>query len=183
MPVEPCIMPTNARQRTFWTTQVCEQGELCGGKCDDTHGLKIVEGLDNTGTIATNEWVRSLALNILLTSGRRPDAPCGWRPGVRGGHWSDSFRPAEYAGASGSMVATLNAHKSISDALAELSAFVKFDMQKLVGYGVATRVDVDAEYLGNNRAKVTVKILGFAGEQVSVGASLTRVKNAWAWET
>lgn len=172
------------RQRVFWTTQPCaDKGSLCGNSCDDTNGLKIVEVGEEQATIDNSNYVRSLALNILLTDGRRPDSPCGWRPGARGGHWSDSFRSAEHAGTAGSLIATLNAHKSIADAVQELRALVAYDMQKLVKYGVATSVEVNAEYVGSNVVNLAIKINGFAGEMVSVGASLTRVKNAWAWET
>lgn len=183
MPYEPCIASTTDRRRTFWTTQPCGADELCGNQCGSEYGLKLNPSVDGFRSISTADYVKSLALNILLTDGRRPDAPCGYRPGVRGGHWSDSFRPQEYRGTAGSLIATLNSHKSIADALAELKALVKFDMQKLVAYGVATSVDVAADYVGNNAAKLTIKIIGFAGETVNVGATLTRVKNSWAWET
>lgn len=183
MAIESCGISSTERRRTFWTTQPCGADELCGNQCGSQYGLKLVDQPGNFRSIATDNYVRSLALNILLTDGRRPDAPCGYRPGARGGHWSDSFRPAEYAGTTGSLIATLNAHKSIADALAELKAIVKFDMQKLVAYGIATAVEVDAEYLGNNAAKLNIKIMGFAGETTNVGATLTRVKNSWAWET
>lgn len=172
------------RQRTFWTTQPCaEKGSLCGNNCDDSYGLKLVEVGEDQATIDNSDYVRSLALNILMTDGRRPDAPCGYRPGVRGGHWSDSFRKPEYAATAGSLIATLNAHKSIGEAVNELQALVQYDMQKLVKYGVATAVEVKAEYVGSNVVNLAIKINGFAGDAVAVGASLVRVKNAWAWET
>lgn len=183
MPVEPCNVTTSSRRRTFWTTRPCSTDALCRNVCGASHGLAFVPGNGRQRSIATDNYVRSLALNILLTAGRRPDAPCGYRPGARGGHWSDSYRAREYQASSGSLIATLNAHKSIADALSELKALVKFDMQKLVAYKVATAVDVAAEYLGNNAAKLTIKIMGFAGETTNVGATLTRVKNSWAWET
>lgn len=183
MALDLCNVDISARQRVFWTTQACATGDLCGEKCDDVNGLKIVEANGGYATIDNSNYIRSVALNILLTEGRRPDSPCGWRPGTRGGHWSDSYRSTEYAGTAGSLIATLNAHKSIMDAMAELRALVTYDMQKLVKYGLATSVEVDAEYTGSNVVKLAIKINGFAGEQVSVGASLTRVKNAWAWET
>jgi phage gp46-like protein len=183
MPIEPCTVSTTARRRTFWTTQPCDSDELCRNTCGSQYGLKHGAVERGFRSIVTDDFVRSLALNILLTHGRRPDAPCGYRPGARGGHWSDSYRPREYQGTAGSMIATLNSHKSVDDALAELRALVKYDMQRLVTYQVATAVDVAAEYLGNNAAKLTIKIFGFAGDVVSVGATLTRVKNSWAWET
>lgn len=183
MSIQPCMIGDTERRRTFWTTQPCESDELCRNTCGASYGTKFVAGNGRGKSIQTNDYVRSLALNILLTSGRRPDAPCGYRPGVRGGHWSDSYRPREYQATSGSLIATLNSHKSIADALSELRALVKFDMQKLVAYKVATNVEVIAEYLGNNAAKLTIKIVGFAGETTNVGATLARVKNSWAWET
>lgn len=183
MPIEPCTIGATERRRTFWTTQPCGSDQLCRNLCGASYGLKFNPQVGAARSISTADWVRGLALNILLTDGRRPDAPCGYRPGTRGGHWSDSYRSAEYQGKAGSLIATLNAHKSIADALAELRALVKFDMQKLVAYKVATSVDVAAEYLGNNAAKLTIKIFGFAGEETRVGATLTRVKNYWAWET
>lgn len=183
MPVEPCNISTSERRRTFWTTRPCGVDTLCRNNCGSDYGVRLTAPDNGYRSIETDDFVKSLALNILLTTGRRPDAPCGYRPGARGGHWSDSFRPREYQANAGSLIATLNAHKSIADALAELKALVKFDMQKLVAYKVATAVEVAAEYAGNNAAKLTIKIMGFAGETVNVGATLTRVKNSWAWET
>src|SRR5688572_27723175 len=116
---ENCNVSISDRQRTFWTTQACSTGELCNDKCDDVNGLKVVDANGGYATIDNSNYVRSLALNILLTDGRRPDAPCGWKPGARGGHWSDSYRSGEYSGTAGSLIATLNAHKSIMDAVSE----------------------------------------------------------------
>jgi len=183
MLIDPCAVSPQQRRRTFWTTQACGVDQMCRNNCGASYGLKISDPERGYRSISTASWVQSLALNILLTNGRRPDAPCGYRPGVRGGHWSDSYRDREYQGTAGSMIATLNAHKSIADAISELKALVKFDMQKLVAYKVATSVDVDVSYIGNNAVKLVIKIIGMAGENVNVGASLTRVKNSWAWET
>jgi phage gp46-like protein len=184
------IAPVTGRRRTFWTTQPClSVVDACGSECE-THGLVYAcsDGGDcinyapgKQRTIVTSDWVRGLALNILLTDGQKDDTPCGWRPNARGGHWSDGYR--ENAGNSGSRVRYLKAHGRIADAIAELITIVRHDMQKLVSYGVAKSVDVTASYLGSNRAKLEINVFGDGGSSVNVGISGTRIANSWVWNT
>lgn len=188
-----CPVAIPDRRRTFWTTQACSTDALCGDTCETSYGLQMYcpDGdacsanhvPEQRRSFVTSDWVRSLALNILLTAGRRENKGCGYRPGARGGHWSDSYRSSSYPGTAGSNIGLLDAQGSIAEAIAQLRAIVKHDMTKLVTYGVATGVDVSAEYSGNNTAKLDIKIYGVAGETVKVGASLSRVKNDWAWLT
>lgn len=186
--LENCKLPLAGRRRIFWTTQPCRTAvDACGNECADygielecPNGGNCVEYAPGRGrTVKTTEWVRGLVLNILLTDGRRADTSCGWRPGTRGGHWSDSFRTQP--GASGSSIRYLKSHGRIADAIAELLAFVKHDLHKLVTYGVASSVEVTAEYAGANVAKLAITVFGLNGEATKVGISGERKANAWVW--
>lgn len=184
--LKECGTPLAGRRRVFWTTQPCRtQVSDCGDQCAD-YGLQlecpnapdcVSYAPGRARTIRTTEWVRGLVLNILLTDGRRADTSCGWRPGTRGGHWSDSFR--KQSGASGSSIRYLKAHGRVAEAISELLAIVKRDMQKLIDYGVATGVDVIAEYVGGNRAKLSITVYGQDGETTNVGVSGQRSSNSW----
>jgi phage gp46-like protein len=181
-----CGTPLAGRRRVFWTSQYCgERESACGDECANV-GLAYVcpDGGEcrtrtpgRARTIRTTDWVRGLVLNILLTDGRRADTSCGWRPGTRGGHWSDGYRVKP--GHSGSSIRYLSAHGRASDAIAELLAIVKRDMARLIDYGVATAVDVKAEYVKNNRAKLEITVYGRDGETALVGVMGQRASNSW----
>ena len=79
--------------------------------------------------------------------------------------------------------AYLTSHGRVADAIAELKAFVIYDLQKLVTYGVATSVDAEVKYIGNNTVTVAITIYGQRGEITRVGLNASRLRNSWAWET
>lgn len=193
--VPNCNDPFPDRRRTFWTVQACEKTTLCGYECDDNYGLKLycpdAENPDGTcvdhmpgqqRSIRTNDWVRSLAIMILFTNGRLPESKCGYNPGARGGHWSDSYHTNDTARA-GSTIRTLGKHGRISDALQEIAAIMKYDLGKMITYGVATAIDVTTKYLGGNVAQADIVIYGRAGDITRIGLAGSRVQNSWAWST
>lgn len=190
-----CNTPSIGRRRSFWTTQLCDTFiDECGNECG-RYGLQLYCPEDpedfrckehdtptKTRSIRTNDWVKSLALNILLTNGRRADAVCGWKPGTRGGHWSDSYRNGIGEGSTaGSLVRDLHSHGRVADAISELRAIVEYDMQKMVTYGIAQSVEVEVTYKGANTAQVDITIYGVDGETNNVGMTATRNKNSWLW--
>lgn len=186
--MEVCRTPVTGRRRTFWSTQPCDIVRECGDNCE-THGIKIVcndqlcRPPSKGASISTDNWIRGLALNILLTDGKRPDTFCGWRPGSRGGHWSDSFRDNIGQNlTSGSLAGTLQSHGTVTAAVAELRAILQNDMQKLVTYGVAESVSVDVKYLGANKVSVDIDIFGVGGEVNNVGIVGQRSENSWLWD-
>lgn len=193
-----CFTAPIGRRKTFWTTQPCGTRISCGNECA-TFGLRIYRrddecGIvcDNTGepgckapydqierTIDTTNPVVSLALNILLTNGRKPDATCGYRPGQRGGHWSDSFRDDGMT--AGSLLRTLPATASIRDSIRLARAYAQSDLSKLVTLGYAQSVKVDARYIGGNAMSLDATIYGQSGTTSNVGITGNRSNNSWVW--
>jgi phage gp46-like protein len=178
--VDYCSPGSQDRRKTFWTNQKCGGTvDPCGNLCS-TVGMQPKTGMPSGyASFDTSNWVQSLALNILLTEGAVQDSRCGYRPGNRGGHWSDSYR--EQAGSSGSHLRSLGVHGTVRDAIRELIAYAQMDLEKLVTYGVASSVTVTAKYLGNNQAELTAEIIGQDGDIHKIGITGTRLKNSWAW--
>ena len=192
-----CNTPALGNRRTFWTWQDCKVfTDACGNDCTDW-GLKLLCVPNTNGlcdpynhkvgeqrTIQTNDWLRSLIISILGTDARRPATECGYRPGARGGHWSDSYRNGRYAGTVGTSVRYLSPQGRIADAVLELKAVAEYDLQKLVTYGVATAVAVEATYIGNNMVNLVVNVSGQGSDtKTRIGLNVTRIANAWVWDT
>lgn len=176
-----CFTPINGRRRIFWTTQpaACGTYQACLSDCGSTGLLsRVPEGQDGR-TFDTNDYVRGLALNILGTDGRRPDTACGYRPGARGGHWSDTFRDDGMN--SGTTIRDIPAQNSVQDSLGLIRVYLLQAMQKLVTYGVAQSVDVDVKYIGSNNFEATIKFSGNDGQTSRVGITGTRLENSWVW--
>lgn len=178
-----CNGPVTGRRKLFWTTQpaACGVQTDCVGDCGSSGLLSYVpEGrTDNARTFRTNDYVRSLALNILLTDGRKEDKACGYRPGSRGGHWSDSFRTDGLS--SGTNVRYLQPQKSINDTVLLVQEHLRVSMQKLVNYGVATAVSVTCTYAGNGIIDAVIIIIGTNGQTSRVGITGSRLENSWVW--
>lgn len=172
-----CTVADADRRRKFWVTQpdACGVDVPCG-PCAKP-GLRPID-TDQGRTFDTSEYVRGLALNILLTNGRKPDTLCGTTPGTRGGHWSDAFRPGQ---ASGSLLRQAQPTGRVSDQVAEIQALAKRDLEKLILYKVATAVDVTATYAGRNRVHLAVAIMGQDGRSTAVAVTGTRLENSWVW--
>lgn len=168
------------RRRIFWTTQPDACGyriNACGEECASP-GLSRVER-DGGVTIANTDYVRGLALNILLTQGRLPDSECGVRPGGRGGHWQDVFRGDGLS--CGTLMLNVPAKTSIRESLLLIKSYAEAALNKLVATGVATKVDVAVDYLGGAAAFVRATIYGQGTEVTNVGATVARLQNAWVW--
>ncbi|MGL5736316.1 MAG: phage GP46 family protein [Beijerinckiaceae bacterium] len=132
-----------------------------------------------SGKISTENWVAGLALNIILTDARKPDTLCGWYPGTRGGHWSDSFRGDSLG--TGSSIRFLKTDCSVGEMTAAVENALQSDLSKLVVHGVAREVKVTAKYAGKNTVDADVEIIGESGQSVRVGVSAERIKNSWVW--
>lgn len=192
MTTNECYTPPLGNRRSFWTWQPCDTGlDECGNVCADW-GLKYIcsDGACDENytpgdkrTVETSKWLRSLIVSILGTNGRLPDTYCGYRPGSRGGHWSDSFHKAEYAATAGSLVRTLRPRGTISEAARELKATVEYDLKKLITYNVASKVAVDVKVGKANVAYVDITVYGTGTDQkFNVGLNATRLANAWTWD-
>lgn len=199
-----CNYASADRRRTFWTTQPCLDTEpgRCGTYCSTEAGLILTTGcaepsmLDNVcpatepvcvtipdcekpRTIVTTEWVRGLALNMLLTDGRMPDTKCGVRPGSVGGHWSESFmtkgKPV------GTQIRRLRATTSVADAKLLVKTYAEATLKKLLDYGVATSVVAEVTYRGANVFGLSIEIYGTGGERATVALSALRSDNSITW--
>ena len=170
-----CYHGVRGRRRLFWATQpaACGTVDVCGAECGRP-GLSV-EG----GAVAFSDYVRGLALNILMTDARKEDVTCGHRPGNRGGHWSDAYR-GDGMGV-GSRVRDIPPQTSMADAVKLVQAYGQADLAKLVSYGVAQSVDVKAANVGGGIVALTADIIGTTGEAARVGVSAARVENQWAW--
>lgn len=205
-----CVTPPTCERRVFWSTQIdaCPPVEVCDQPCA-VPGLRLVpvrdecaadglgcfdstcpnDAVDEIGTtIDTSNYVVGLALNILLTDARRDDTECGWLPGRRGGHWSETFiGGSAQTGSSarvGSRVRFHSGRGSIQEQVNEIEAYAQDDLAKLVTYGVASKVDVEAKYVGRGSVAVQATIYGSAGEVLGrVGVKGQRAANGWVWST
>lgn len=176
-----CAELVGDRRRLFWATQPHACGSLknCGQECG-TPGLAIVPKGDGA-SISTENYVRGLVYNILFTDGRKALVTCGYTPGTRGGHWSDSFRP-DQGQYSGSLMRFVKSTGRVRDDLALIKAAAEFDLRKLISYGVATQVEVTVTYAGRGRADLVAIVTGPSGETATVGASGSTIDNAWVWK-
>lgn len=168
-------------QRRFWTTKIdacgdtpsCAAGVSCG-----VPGLSIIQ-TDDGVTFANDDYIRSLALNMLLTDARRRDTPCGTNPGALNGHWSESF--ISNGKAIGSHVRYVKAGTSVRDAVMLIKAEVQDTLGKLVDYDIAVSVQVDATYQGNGLVYLDIQIFGTAADPTRLGLTAQRTENSWAW--
>jgi phage gp46-like protein len=179
---EPFAIPG---QRRFWTTQLdacgstetCEVNVACGRP-----GLLLQRDAEDQASFATNDWVRSIALNMLLTDARRRDSLCGHIPGTINGHWSDSFigSGAQALGV-GSHVRYVTSSSSVRDAMQMIKAEVLATLHKLIDYGIAVDVQVEATYKGSGSIFMDIQIFGTAVDPTRIGVTAQRNENAWAW--
>lgn len=168
-----CAQTPAGRRRLYWTHADCGEMSSCGVTCAQfgfTAGQGQPSGI---------EWVRGLAINILMTHGQRPESTCGVRPGNRGGHWSEAFVPNNDG--FGSLLHTAQASRSVRDSLNEIRAYAIAAMNKLVSYGVADSVNTTVEYLGGAKVSLRVEIFGRNGDRSNVAIAGERASNAWIW--
>lgn len=169
------------QRHPFWTTQpdACGVQPHCVNEC----GLPGLQRIDepNGQTLATNDWIRSLAINMLLTDARRNDTTCGHRPGTINGHWSESY--IKNGSPIGSSIRYIDSLASIREVVQLIQVDVQTTLQKLVKYKIAISVEVIAEYVGNNTVSIVANILDVHGQSAKVGLSAGRSQNEWAWNT
>lgn len=108
-----------------------------------------------------------------------PDTACGYRPGARGGHWSDSFRKDGLT--AGSLLRTLGTFGRINDQVNLARAYAQADMQKLVTMKIAESVDVKATYGGGRSINLDITVYGRGGEITRVGLTGAPTGNEWRW--
>lgn len=196
-----CLTPLQTRRRLFWSTQPdsCGDYDICGYNCgkpglsyEDDQGNKCgceccppatvdpscLPFASNQITIATNDWLRGLIINMLYTDGRKEDTPCGYAPGSQGGHWTESYINTKI----GTLLRDLPLSGSITEQLNLVAAYAQSSLQRLVDYGVATSVEVKATYQGGLTALLDIQVFGRGGVgNARVGISGQSSPNGWVW--
>lgn len=198
-----CVLPSNVSQRIFWTTQpdACGEYTSCGFGCGRP-GLKFVSAKnctvscccgDNANlitpctsdncskprTIANNNWLSGIAINILLTDSRRKDSNCGYKPYNINGHFSDSFITG------GNKVGTglryISTNMPLAKTIEAIKSEIKASLSKLISYGVAREVNVKVTYTGNNLLHADIELISSSGNKSNVGISGQRALSHWNW--
>lgn len=176
-----CVTSSVGRRKLFWATQpdACDVEESCGGRCGSP-GLTLT-GNDPDGqrSISTENWLRGLLVNMLMTDGRRPDTPCGYTPIGQGGHWSESY--IEDNAGIGTLIRTVSPAKRTSELEAVLSAYAQQTLSKLIGRGVARSVEVKVTYVSGGTFNVEAAVVGVDNLSSRIGLSAQRLENGWVW--
>ena len=209
---DPCIKPQSARFRKFWATQPnacppdtdvpfcidpltvqsCSRAGLVLKKKYDPAFQTIGCAPDGGGAlpdcappiigaeISTDNYVAGLALNILGTNASQSKTTCGNVPGQRMGYWLDDITGVK----SGTGIRYVPREGFDT---AQQVAFVQMqcqaDMQKLIKYGVARSVSVNARYAGRGTIELIVTITGVDDTTTVVNSSLKKIANAWVWNS
>lgn len=202
-----CQVPAGSRRRLFWATQpsACGTRQTCGYECG-IPGLSYSKGSlydcndgafgcppaterpeclpdDAIGprSILTTDWVRGLIINMLMTDGKLPDIPCGYRPGGQGGHWSSSYIE-QGSPEIGTLMRTVDAVGRVQDSVSLIASFAKATLQRLVQRGVALAVEVTGVYLGSGKMRLDIIVSGRNGDEARVGIDAARTTNGWVWQ-
>lgn len=177
-----CSVNPLSRLRSFWTTQpnACGEYQACGDQCG-IPGLQYIDSEEGR-TIANNNWLYSLVLNILNTRAREPVVKCGAYVSGVGGHWSESYREdGLYTGTTIWSYQRQTA-SSISEITKMLSVQLQADMAKLVKMGVASSVDVSVTYKGSNKVEAVITVSSLlVGDSTTIALTSERVANEWVW--
>jgi phage gp46-like protein len=178
-----CNPQLNARRKSFWTTQQCKTVDICGRDCGNfgikytTKQTDCAQGCDNTvqngcaapkeRSLATDNFIKSLLINILMTDGQRPDDECGFAAGSRGGHWSNSYRAN--AQTIGSNIRSVKAGKTTAANVLALQVEAQKIANKIVSYGVVKSAIATVKYLGGMVYSLDIKYETFNNESSNVG--------------
>jgi phage gp46-like protein len=182
MHLDPCVDKNVGGRRIFWTTrpEACGTDNLCGIECA-IPGLEYKYDdsvIDGGRSIGNDEWLESLILNILNTRART-DIRCPAPPGVYG-HWSESYRDDKLYIGSTLWNAAEKPYMRNADAVRAVATAVRSDVGKLIVLGIATTVEVEATYRGNNSVAVTIKIVTTTGTS-HLNLSGSFVTETWVW--
>jgi hypothetical protein len=178
MQVDPCLDQNIGGRRIFWSTRekACGDYVVCGTTCS-LPGLEYDDQVDGR-TIKTDEWLHGLVLNILNTRART-DVKCP-SPAAVYGHWSESYRDDNlYIGAT-LWNAAEKPYIRTADAVKAIGAAVRADTGKLIALGIATSVEVAADYRGSNSVEVLVTVNTTTGHKI-INLSGSFVSETWIW--
>jgi hypothetical protein len=159
----------------------CGRYNLCGEECS-IPGLQYVDkpttDLPEGRTIANDDWIRSLILNILGTRARS-DLKCPTPAGTYG-HWSESYRDdGLYIGTRVYNMAE-KSYIRILDGVKAIGSAIRSDVGKLIIMGIADDVDVDVVYRGRSRVDVTVTVT-VRSVRRTLNLAGTYSSDTWVW--
>jgi phage gp46-like protein len=154
-----CSTETIGRRRLFWSTQPCGSSlDDCGNPCPE-YGLVYIDTPQGR-TIANDNWVVGLAVNILMTNARKQG--CANNLSDLGGHWSESFNDGS---GFGSNFRNIPRKKTVAEYIGAIQAAIQTDLSVMIRYGVASSIDVFVKYLGNNTFSAAIDINGLGSEK------------------
>lgn len=176
----PCTDQNIGRRRVFWTTRPAACGDyiVCGAPCS-IPGLEYEDRENDERTIKTEEWLRSLMLNILNTRART-DLKCP-SPMAVYGHWSESYRSDGMYIGSTLWNAAEKSYVRIADSVQAIATAIRADMGKLIALDVAQSVEVEAVYRGQGRVDVSVDVKTTTGIN-RIDLSGKFVSDTWVWQ-
>jgi hypothetical protein len=181
---QTCLAPQSGRRRIFWTTQPsCGTYPLCGVDCV-IPGLVYEDSEEPTTlpnvprTIANNDWLRSLVLNILNTRART-DLNCT-TPAAVYGHWSESYAQNGLYIGSTLWNAAAKSYSRISDSVKAINAAIKADMSKLTIQKLADSVDVETVYSRGSTVAVTITV-NLSNTRHVINLSGSIASDTWMW--
>jgi hypothetical protein len=182
MYVDPCIDQNIGRRRLFWSTraEACGTYTVCGAECA-IPGLEYEdsdEKIEGGRTIKTEDWLQGLILNILNTRART-DMRCP-APAAVYGHWSESYRDDNLHIGSTLWNAAEKSYIRTADAVKAISVAVRGDVGKLIALGLATSVEVESTYAGDNKVTVLVTVFTTTGRN-RINLSGSFVSETWVW--
>lgn len=174
---ERCLELNEGTRRVFWTTMdSCGRYNLCGEECV-IPGLKYIDKPEGR-TIANEDWIRSLVLNILNTRARS-DLKCPSPAGTYG-HWSESYRDDDLYIGTRVYNAAEKPYARILDGVKAIGAAIRSDVGKLIILGLADTVDVDVVYRGRSKVEVTVTVV-YRNVRRTVNLAGTYSTDTWVW--
>lgn len=183
-PISPNFLPgISFRHMPSCTDNVCGLMQCAGGNWRVT----------NENTLDRSKWIEGWIMTQLLTRGLVDcaDHPQGKRDG---GWWADSFRNADGQNArqfrSGSKLWALRYRHggATNDMLLQAKSYAQQALSPLIGWGVASRITVDAFYIAKGNAPFPGAIIQLritvSGPGYTSGATLegSQAPNAeWLW--
>jgi phage gp46-like protein len=176
-----CNLGTVNNRKFFWATQPSKGSSIdsCGSLCHKP-GLELsIDGAN--ATIKNEGWLRGLIINMLGTDGRKPETECGYTPGARGGHWTQSYMEGTETEV-GTLLRTVDRAASTRQLAALVGAHARATLARLVARGLATNVEVEAGYGGAGRVTLDITVYGKGNQRSRVGLVGTQLKNGWAWD-
>jgi len=157
---------------TFWTTRAEPDGT--GVECapcasqtvdwqqadaDEVHlsddgGVQV----GTNGALSTRDYVRSLAINYLLSDREADTAPDCMEYVSRRGWWADSFRENGFR--LGSRLWTLQWSASIAETLVKAREYALEALKPLLDFRVAQDISVEARYSDRSTIVLEIRITG-----------------------